>query len=234
MVITISNGLPTETCTGTLSNGSGSCVLPVTLPGTGSGNRRVITATYAGDARFSGDTDTENHRVDPTANLSPIAGDDSYQATEDVALVVNAADGVLKNDSDPEGGPLTAVNASNPARGSVTLNEDGSFTYTPDENLAGDDTFTYSARDAAGNTTTATVTIHVAPVNDPPQGATFVPPNCSAGVPCQFHAEVFDPDQGDVLTYHWDFGDTTTGDGCRPVPHLSGSGPSYGHSHCHR
>ena len=47
----------------------------MTLPGTGSGNRRVITATYAGDARFSGDTDTENHRVDllPTSNNPPVA-----------------------------------------------------------------------------------------------------------------------------------------------------------------
>ena len=63
VTITVAGG--SETCTGTLSSGSGSCTVLLTVPGTGSGNRRVITATYGGDAQFSGDTDTENHRVDP-------------------------------------------------------------------------------------------------------------------------------------------------------------------------
>jgi hypothetical protein len=56
---------PNESCTGTLSNGTGSCSLTPTVPGTGTNNRRVIRATYAGDTRFSGDDDTENHRVTP-------------------------------------------------------------------------------------------------------------------------------------------------------------------------
>jgi hypothetical protein len=60
------------------------------------------------------------------------------------------------------------VNASDAANGSVDLNENGSFTYTPDPNFFGDDSFTYRAKDNVGNETTATVTIHVAPVNDAP------------------------------------------------------------------
>ena len=103
-----------------------------------------------------------------------------------------------------------------PARGAVQLNTDGSFTYTPDPDLAGPDQFTYSARDAAGSTTSATVTINVAAVNDPPTGATFVPPPCSAGVSCRFEGRADDPDQGDVLTYRWDF----DGDG---VPDAEGT-----------
>jgi PKD repeat protein len=196
-------------CTITLANGSGSCA--ITFAQTGN---RDVTATYGGDTRFSGSSATEKHQVNPAPNAAPVAQNDTYDATEDLALTVPAP-GVLANDNDPEGGPLTAVNASNPARGTVQLNGDGSFTYTPDQDLAGADQFTYSARDAAGSTTSATVTINVAPVNDPPTGATFVPPNCSAGVPCTFEAQVSDPDQGDVLTYDWDFGDAT--------PHGSGS-----------
>jgi VCBS repeat-containing protein len=55
-----------------------------------------------------------------------------------------------------------------PANGSVTLNNDGSFTYTPNANANGADTFTYQITDADGDTATATVTINVAAVNDPP------------------------------------------------------------------
>ncbi|HJR16735.1 MAG TPA: Ig-like domain-containing protein, partial [Gemmatimonadales bacterium] len=58
VVVTVSGG--TETCTGTLSNGSGSCKLTLVVPGLViNNNRRVITASYGGDSRFSGDTDSE-------------------------------------------------------------------------------------------------------------------------------------------------------------------------------
>ncbi len=68
VVVTISGG--TETCSSTLVSGSGACSLPVTAAGSGPGNRRTITATYGGDAQFSGDADTENHRVDPAPAAS--------------------------------------------------------------------------------------------------------------------------------------------------------------------
>ena len=212
--VTVSGDGAAASCTITLANGSGSCSITFTQPG-----NRDLTATYAGDARFSGSSVTVKHQVIPAPNAAPVAQNDTYTATEDQPLVVNAAQGVLNNDSDPEGGPLTAVTPSDPARGTVQLNSDGSFTYAPDENLAGPDQFTYSARDAAGSTTSATVTINVAPVNDPPTGATFVPPNCSVGLPCSFEAFVDDPDQGDVLTYDWDFGDGS--------PHGSGATVSH-------
>jgi hypothetical protein len=75
---------------------------------------------------------------------------------------------VLLNDRDPEGGALTASDPSDPPSGTVILNADGSFIYNPDTNFFGDDSFTYNARDPSGKAGKATVTIHVAPVNDAP------------------------------------------------------------------
>ncbi|HEV8274297.1 MAG TPA: Ig-like domain-containing protein, partial [Streptosporangiaceae bacterium] len=76
--------------------------------------------------------------------------------------------GVLGNDSDPDGDTLSAVVASGPSHGSLTLNANGSFTYTPDANYSGPDSFTYRASDATLASNLATVTITVSAVNDPP------------------------------------------------------------------
>ena len=100
----------------------------------------------------------------------PTAGNDSYNTIEgfDHTLTVSAEDGLLWNDRDPEGGQLSASDASDPPNGTVGLQADGSFTYTPAENFFGEDQFSYRVSDPSGNSTTATVRIHVAPVNDPP------------------------------------------------------------------
>ena len=97
--------------------------------------------------------------------------DDEYNSIEgyENILTVGASAGVLRNDSDPEGGPLTAGHASDPPHGHVSLNSDGSFSYGPEPSFFGDDRFTYRVEDAQGKTSTATVTIHVAPVNDSPR-----------------------------------------------------------------
>jgi VCBS repeat-containing protein len=86
---------------------------------------------------------------------APVAMSDSYTTTQNTALVV-AAPGVLVNDTDPNGDALTAVLATNPAHGTLTLNADGSFTYTPTGGYTGPDSFIYRARDASNNLSTAT------------------------------------------------------------------------------
>jgi hypothetical protein len=108
--------------------------------------------------------------VEPPAERPPTAVNDEYNTTEghDRTLIVSSVDGVLRNDRDPEGGALTAADASDPPNGDVTLSSDGSFSYNPVVNFNGDDQFTYQVSDPLGNSSTATVTIHVAPVNDPP------------------------------------------------------------------
>ena len=102
-------------------------------------------------------------------NAIPEAGDDAYTTVAGRALTV-AAPGVLANDADPDGDVLSAGSASDPAGGAVTVNGDGSFTYTPDAGFVGNDTFTYVADDGFGGTDTATVTMTVTP--PPPAGDT--------------------------------------------------------------
>ncbi len=102
-------------------------------------------------------------------NDPPIAANDSYTTPEDTQLVISAP-GVLANDSDVDGPfPLTTVLVSTTTNGSLTLNANGSFTYTPNLNYNGPDSFTYRARDGSGlDSNLATVSINVTPVNDPP------------------------------------------------------------------
>src|SRR5262245_64550477 len=69
---------------------------------------------------------------------------------------------------DVDGDPLTAVLSTVPTHGVRTLKADGSFTYQPNTNFNGTDTFTYKASDGTTSSSPATVTITVNPVNDPP------------------------------------------------------------------
>jgi VCBS repeat-containing protein len=100
-------------------------------------------------------------------NDAPVAGSDSYTTEEDTLLTVPAP-GVLGNDSDLDSASLTAAVVTGPANGTLTLNADGSFTYTPAANYNGPDSFTYAASDGSVDSTAATVTITVTPVNDAP------------------------------------------------------------------
>jgi predicted outer membrane repeat protein len=92
------------------------------------------------------------------ANSAPIAEDDSFITTEDVPLHVGAP-GLLANDSDANGDPLSAVLESEPSSGSLDLNPDGSFNYLPETDYSGVVTFTYYATDGILDSNTATVTI---------------------------------------------------------------------------
>ena len=65
-----------------------------------------------------------------------------------------AAPGVLANDTDVDGNPLTAALVTGPAHGTLALNANGSFTYTPTANYNGADSFTYTASDGTRATRT--------------------------------------------------------------------------------
>ena len=93
--------------------------------------------------------------------------EDFYQVREDSVLVTTAP-GVL--DNDPDGAILDLVPASDPTLGVVELFEDGSFIYTPNENLFGEDMFEYTVMLGADETAVATVHINIIGENDPPQG----------------------------------------------------------------
>jgi VCBS repeat-containing protein len=104
-------------------------------------------------------------------NDAPVAVDDSYSVNEDVSLGVNIPPiGVLHNDTDVDGDPLTSILVDPASHGTVSLNPDGTFLYTPDANFNGTDTFTYKANDGLADSNIATVTINVGSVNDAPAG----------------------------------------------------------------
>jgi VCBS repeat-containing protein len=139
--------------------------------------------TYTPNTNFNGTDSFTYFANDGTANSNlaatvtitvgavndlHVATDDAYTIDEDILLSV-AAPGVLANDTDPEGQPLTAVLQSGPGSGSLTLNSNGSFTYTPNADFSGTDSFTYFANDGTANSNlAATVIITVNQVPDPP------------------------------------------------------------------
>jgi VCBS repeat-containing protein len=137
--------------------------------------------TYTPNANFNG-TDSFTYRAnDGTVNsnaatvtitvnggnTAPVATDDCYTTNEDTSLTVTLP-GLLANDSDADGNALTAILVAGPSHGTLTLNANGSFTYTPNANFNGNDTFTYRANDGAANSNIATVAITVCPINDAP------------------------------------------------------------------
>ncbi|MEO7098413.1 MAG: Ig-like domain-containing protein, partial [Luteolibacter sp.] len=99
-------------------------------------------------------------------NTAPVAAADSYSTNQGTALVVSAA-GVLSNDTDAQANSLTAVLNVGPSHGSVTLNANGGFTYTPTASYSGADSFTYHANDGSLDSNIVTVSISVlAPSSD--------------------------------------------------------------------
>ena len=103
-----------------------------------------------------------------TPNALPVPAADKYSVDEDGTLAVSAAGGVLANDKDADGDPLSATVAAGPANGTLELNADGSFSYTPDEDFNGVDSFTYTVSDEFGGSKTGTVTLTVDAANDVP------------------------------------------------------------------
>ena len=76
--------------------------------------------------------------------------------------IADPADGVLANDTDPDGDPLTAVLSGNVSNGTLQLNSNGTFVYTHDGTENFTDSFTYYAHDGTGNSAaTATATINI-------------------------------------------------------------------------
>lgn len=97
-------------------------------------------------------------------NDAPIANNDLFETNEDTALAAN----VTTNDFDADGDALQVISHSDPAHGALTINNNGTFTYVPNQNYHGTDSFQYTVSDGNGGTSSATVTITVISVNDAP------------------------------------------------------------------
>ncbi len=134
----------------------------------------------------------------PSANADAGTG---YGTTEDVAFTT--AD-VTDNDTDIEDTTVassTAVLGTDAAKGSVVSNGDGTFTYTPNQDTNGSDWFTYIVTDSSGeDSDPATVTVTVAPANDPPAASNDVLSVDSGGSATTIDVRLNDSDvEGDAL-----------------------------------
>jgi VCBS repeat-containing protein len=150
-----------------VNNGDGTVTYTPTTDFNGTDSFTYTVTTAAGDT----ETATVNVTVN-TANDAPVANDVSFTTLEDQIL---SGTSVLSNDDDSHSGapgenntPLTAQLVSGASNGSLVLNTDGTFSYTPNIDFNGSDSFTYQAIDSlSGVSNTATVHITVNPVNDP-------------------------------------------------------------------
>jgi large repetitive protein len=153
--------------------------------------------SYTNDDGFGGSA-TATVTVDVT-NQVPVAIDDVYGTQQGQPLSI-AAPGVLTNDTDADGDALTAVLQTPPANGALTLNGDGSFSYTPDGGFIGQDSFSYVANDSIVDSNEATVTINVTEVNLPPVVDNPGPQADDEGAAVSLQIVASDPN-GDTLAY---------------------------------
>ena len=131
-------------------------------------------------------------------NEAPVAED---QAMETYKNLANSA--ALKV-TDPEGQVMTYTVIRQPRRGTVEINEDGSFTYTPKKNKVGTDSFTYTATDPAGNVSReATVTINILKPSDATQYTDTMDSNCRFEAEWLRHTGIFVGEQvGSQLVFN--------------------------------
>ncbi|MGB5743771.1 MAG: DUF4347 domain-containing protein, partial [Sedimenticolaceae bacterium] len=138
---------------------------------TGDTSSSIGVASGSGEYQTSfGGTDGFLARFENLLNEDPVATNNSYTVAEGGTLNGNVIsdDTGAGIDSDPDTDPLTASVVDGPLHGTLVLNSDGSFTYTPydaadGDNFADTDSFTYQVNDGNGGTDTATVTITVTP-----------------------------------------------------------------------
>ena len=205
--------------TGTAGDGPSLTYIVVTGPthGTLTGTAPTLTytpaANYNGPDSFTfqvndgvGSSNVATVSITVTAvNDKPVAVNDSYSTNQGVALTI-AVPGVLGNDTDADGNDvppppaLTAGSLTQPAsgKGTVALNANGSFTYTPPASFTGVATFTYKANDGtASSLNAATVTITVNAVGYELVNVKNLPP--AAGV--KFKPSIF----GTLVEFKWQF-----------------------------
>lgn len=124
--------------------------------------------------------------ADTTMSISIRGKEDKAPVAEDSALETykNLPNTGKLKVHDPEEQALTYSVIRQPRRGTVTVAEDGSFTYTPKKNKVGTDSFTYTATDPAGKVSReATVTIQIMKPSNAPQYTD------TTGTDCRFTAE---------------------------------------------
>jgi hypothetical protein len=179
-----SNGTATVNADGTISyvpnanfNGSDSFTFKATDAAGADSNIATVTVTIT------------------AANDAPVANAGSLTVAEDSGANAGTVSG-----SDIDGDALSYALAGNAGNGSVTVNADGSYTYTPNADFNGSDSFTFVANDGTVDSAAATVSITVTPVNDAPvanAGSLTVAEDSGANAGTVTGSDI----DGDALTY---------------------------------
>jgi hypothetical protein len=144
------------------------------------GTQRISFADVSGLAYLSGGVSVDMW-TDLTAwqlsvsgvSVTPLVADAAYTVNENSILVVGSP-GLLGNTTETYGATLSAALVSGPANGTLALNPNGGFTYTPAVNYQGADAFIYQANDGAANLGTAWARITVLSTTRPPPVLTRV------------------------------------------------------------
>ena len=155
-------------------------------------------------------------------NSPPVAAADSYYAEEDGQLVV-APLGVLANDSDPDGDALTAVKTSDPAHGTLDLDPDGGFTYTPEAGYSGPDSFTYTASDGELVSELATVSVTMAPAAGLSGTVTGLHGEPLEGIEVRAWSRMIDPANTEIADGQDNDGDGLVDEGLDLIPYAQRS-----------
>lgn len=187
--------------------------------------------TYrARDGSLDSNVATVEITVTPV-NHAPVAENDAYTVAEDETLTVSADLGLLANDRDVDGDAIVAELVSGPS-GVLTLEADGSFTYSPIGDYYGQVSFTYHAKELDGTESSglATVTITVTPVNDSPVIDSITAPIDPHEVETEISvsAAFRDADGDDTHTATWNWGDGTETTGVVTEPSGGASGTIAG------
>ena len=132
-------------------------------------------------------------------NTAPLVINHSYGVGLNIPLSVNATGGVLSGSSDPGLETIQAVADQLPAHGTLALNSNGSFTYTPDLDYAGPDSFTFHGYDGLNGGNIATVTLQVADTS-PPDITNPGPQLNTEGDPVNLPIQAGDPN-GTAVTF---------------------------------
>ena len=111
----------------------------------------------ANDGLADSNVATASITVTPV-NDHPVATGDAARTVEGIPVTID----VLANDTDVDGDALTVVSVTQGANGMVVIKSDGTVSYTPNNNFAGTDTFTYTVADGKGGSATAPVAVTVA------------------------------------------------------------------------
>jgi len=128
----------------------------------------VVTFSYSASAGGSAELALVTLDIQSTSNVPPVAVGEQFGVIEDTLLDSRSSGGLLANDSDFEGAPLTLQLLSQPQHGTLNAQADGQFTYQSASNFAGADQFTYTVSDGQLNSNVATTSITVFAQNDPP------------------------------------------------------------------